>query len=144
MGVKIADKLEQFNNGTYYLVDSSAVEYVDKDGSSISVQQALENGVETKEDVERLLGLTKEEIEAMADLILDTEVRLDKTYSSSKIYQDIQQCLEDSKTYTLLELGKFSGVSYKIVASTSEMTNESIIYLLANGNTYDMYIVEEN
>ena len=55
----------------------------------------------TKEDVERLLGLTKEEIEAMADLILDTEARMDKTYSSSKIYTDIQQCLEDSKTYTL-------------------------------------------
>ena len=98
----------------------------------------------SKEDVERLLGLTKEEIEAMADLILDTEVRIDKTYSSSKIYQDIQQCLNDSKTFTLLELGKFSGVSYKIVASTSEMTSESIIYLLANGNTYDMYIVEES
>ena len=98
----------------------------------------------SKEDVEGLLGLTKEEIEAMADLILDTEVRIDKTYSSSKIYADIQQCLEDSKTFTLLELGKFSGVSYKIVASTSEMTSESIIYLLANGNTYDMYIVEEN
>ena len=98
----------------------------------------------SKEDVERLLGLTKEEIEAMADLILDTEVRIDKTYSSSKIYTDIQQCLEDSKAYTLLELGKFSGVSYKIVASTSEMTSESIIYLLENGNTYDMYIVEEN
>ena len=98
----------------------------------------------SKEDVERLLGLTKEEIEAMADLILDTEVRIDKTYSSSKIYQDIQQCLNDSKAFTLLELGKFSGASYKVVASTSEMTSESIIYLLASGNTYDMYIVEED
>ena len=98
----------------------------------------------TKEDVEGLLGLTKEEIEAMTDLILDTEVRIDKTYSSSKIYTGIQQCLEDSKTFTLSELGKFSGVSYKIVTSTSEMTSESIIYLLVNGNTYDMYIVEEN
>lgn len=98
----------------------------------------------SKEDVERLLGLTEEEIEAMADLILDTEVRIDKTYSSSKIYTDIQQCLEDGKTFTLLELGKISKASYKVVASTSEMTSESIIYLLANGNTYDMYIVEEN
>ena len=98
----------------------------------------------SKEDVEGLLGLTEEEIGTMANLIADTEVRLDKTYSSSKIYQDIQQCLNDSKTFTLLELSKFSGVSYKIVASTSEMTSKSIIYLLANGDTYDMYIVEEN
>ena len=45
MGVKIADKLEQFNNGTYYLVDSSAVEYVDKDGNSQSVKDVLDNGI---------------------------------------------------------------------------------------------------
>ena len=44
MGVKIADKLEQFNNGTYYLVDSSAVEYVDKDGNTKSVKDVLDNG----------------------------------------------------------------------------------------------------
>ena len=98
----------------------------------------------TETDVNLDNYFTKAEIEAMTDLILDTEVRTDKTYSSSKIYADIQQCLEDSKTYTLKELGKFGGVSYKIVSSTSEMTSESIIYLLENGNTYDMYIVEEN
>lgn len=98
----------------------------------------------SKEDVEGLLGLTEEEIETMANLIADTEVRLDKTYSSSKIYQDIQKCLNDSKTFTLSELGKFSGIGYKIVTSTSEMTSKSIIYLLANENTYDMYVVEEN
>ena len=43
MGVKIADKLEQFNNGTYYLVDSSAVEYVDKDGVTKSVKEVLDS-----------------------------------------------------------------------------------------------------
>ena len=98
----------------------------------------------TVADIEAMLGLSSEQLETMANLIADTEVRLDKTYSSSKIYQDIQQCLNDSKTFTLLELGKFSGASYKVVASTSEMTSESIIYLLASGNTYDMYIVEED
>ena len=43
MSVKIADKLEQFNNGTYYLVDSSAVEYVDKDGNTKSVKEVLDS-----------------------------------------------------------------------------------------------------
>ena len=43
MGVKIADKLEQFNNGSYYLVDSSAVEYVDKDGVTKSVKEVLDS-----------------------------------------------------------------------------------------------------
>ena len=46
MSVKIADKIIQYNNGTFMLMDASAVEYKQADGSSISVQQALENGVE--------------------------------------------------------------------------------------------------
>ena len=98
----------------------------------------------TVADIEAMLGLSQEQLETMANLIADTEVRLDKTYSSSKIYQDIQQCLNDSKSYTLKEIAKLNGSSYKVVTSTSEMTSESIIYLLASGNTYDMYIVEED
>ena len=45
MSVKVADKLTQFNNGTYYLMDSSAVEYVDKDGNTKSVKDVLDNGI---------------------------------------------------------------------------------------------------
>ena len=92
--------------------------------------------------IKTLLGLTPEEIQKMSDLISDSEVRLDKTYSSSKIYMSIQAAIDTSKTYTLSEIGKMSGASYKVVNSTSEMTDERIIYLLASGSTYDMYIVE--
>ena len=54
IAVRIADKLGQFNDGDYMLVDASAVEYKQADGSSISVQQALENSIDklTKEGVE--------------------------------------------------------------------------------------------
>lgn len=97
----------------------------------------------SKEDVERLLGLTEEEIEAMADLILDTEVRIDKTYSSSKIYTDIQQCLEDSKAYTLEEIARASTASYKVVTDVVDMTEERYLYLLYDGvANYDIYILE--
>ena len=87
----------------------------------------------SKEDVERLLGLTKEEIEAMASLISDTEVRIDKTYSSSKIYTDIQQCLEDSKTYTLEELEK---VKIDDTLTTTDKTITGAINEV-NGNLLD-------
>ena len=82
------------------------------------------------------------EVKDMADLILDTEVRIDKTYSSSKIYSAIQDAIDSSKNFTLNEIGKMSGASYKVVTSTTEMTDEKIIYLLENGATYDMYIAE--
>ena len=97
----------------------------------------------TKADIEAMLGLSAEEVETMAQIILDTEVRLDKTYSSSKIYTDILQCLTDSKTYTLEQIGKASGASYRVVSITGEMTDEKIIYLLDNGTDFDMYILDE-
>ena len=85
---------------------------------------------------------TKTDIETMSSIILDSEVRLDKTYSSSKIYSSIQDAIDTSKAYTLSELGKMSGASYKVVTVTSDMTDEKIIYLLNNGTTFDMYIVD--
>ena len=85
---------------------------------------------------------TKTDIETMSSIILDSEVRLDKTYSSSKIYTDIQDAIDTAKAYTLSELGKMSGASYKVVIATNEMTDEKIIYLLNNGTTFDMYIVD--
>ena len=85
---------------------------------------------------------TKTDIETISSIILDSEVRLDKTYSSSKIYSSIQDAIDTSKDYTLSELGKMSGASYKVVTATNEMTDEKIIYLLDNGTTFDMYIVD--
>ena len=105
------------------------------------------SGLQTKTD-NNLTTTSKEvvgainEVKDMADLILDTEVRLDKTYSSSKIYSAIQDAIDSSKSFTLAEIGKMSGASYKVVTSTTEMTDGKIIYLLENGATYDMYITE--
>ena len=44
IAVRIADRLEQFNGQTYFLMDSSAVEYIDKNGDSHSVKDILDNG----------------------------------------------------------------------------------------------------
>ena len=46
-----------------------------------------------KEDIETMLGLSDEELNTMANLISDDEVRVDKTYSSSKIVKLIEQYL---------------------------------------------------
>lgn len=96
----------------------------------------------TLDEIKAMLGLTAEQLTTLSSIILDSEVRLDKTYSSSKIYSSIQDAIDTSKTYTLAEIGKASGASYKIASSTSDMTDEKVIYLLQNGSTYDMYIVD--
>ena len=97
------------------------------------------------EDVKAFLNLTPEQLQTLSSIILDTEVRLDNTYSSSKIYTDIKQCLDDSKAYTLAELGKASGASYKVVSSTGEMTEQKYIYLMSDDSgSYNLYIVEDD
>ena len=98
--------------------------------------------VMTVEELEALIGLSDEELEGLATVISDSEVRTDKTYSSSKIYTELQKLLTESKTYTLEEIAKKTGASYKIAVVTADMTSTEYIYLLANGDTYDMYIVE--
>ena len=96
----------------------------------------------TLDEIKAMLGLTTEQLTTLSSIILDSEVRLDKTYSSSKIYSSIQDAIDTAKAYTLAEIGKASGASYKIASSTSDMTDEKVIYLLQNGSTYDMYIVD--
>lgn len=92
------------------------------------------------DDIKAMLNLTDEQLKTLSSLILDSEIRLDKTWSSSKIYSDIQQCLSDSKAYTLQELAKKTGASYKIVTSTTDMTSTEFLYLLSNANNaYDIY-----
>ena len=115
-----------------FLVEADLDPYVTED----------EFKVMTEEELLEKLGLSEEELQGLAQLISDTEVRIDKTYSSSKIYSELQKILTESKTYTLEEISKKTGASYKIAATTADMTSTEYIYLLANGGTYDMYIVE--
>ena len=72
--------------------------------------------------VKSWIGLTSEQIETLSKIILDSEVRLDKTWSSSKVYSSVQDAIDTSKAYTLAELGKASGASYRVVSSTGDMT----------------------
>ena len=91
------------------------------------------------------LGLTSEQIETLSKIILDSEIRLDKTWSSSRVYSSIQDAIDTSKAFTLAELGKASGASYRVVSSTGEMTDQKYIYLMSDGSgSYNMYIVEDD
>ena len=126
----IPTKTSDLNNDSGYLTSHQDIS---------NLQTKTDNNLTTTS--KEVVGAINE-VKDMADLILDTEVRLDKTYSSSKIYSSIQDAIDTSKAYTLSELGKMSGASYKVVTATNEMTDEKIIYLLDNGTTFDMYIVD--
>lgn len=91
------------------------------------------------DDIKAMLNLTDEQLKTLSSLILDNEIRLDKTFSSSRIYSDIQQCLNNCKAFTLQELAKKTGASYKVVTATSEVTSTEFLYLISNSTAYDIY-----
>lgn len=94
--------------------------------------------------LESMLGLSTEELEGLSQIIDDTQIVLNKTYSSSMIYSSIAQCLEDSKAYTLSELAKSIGASYKVVTSVDQMTDSKVLYLLkdADSGMYNIYVYD--
>ena len=94
----------------------------------------------TKSDIEALINLSPEEISKLSDLI-STEIRLDKTFSSSDTYTRIQAAIDTAKEYTNNQLGKAVKPAYKVVASTSEVTETGYFYLISNGTNYDMYVL---
>ena len=98
----------------------------------------------TKQDIEAMLGLTQEEIETLQKIINDSQITLSTTFSSSRIYSDIQQCLSDSKAFTLSKLASTMTASFEIATSIADITESNILYLLSTGaNTYDIYALIE-
>ena len=97
----------------------------------------------TKADIETLVNLSPEEISKLSDLI-STEIRLDKTFSSSDTYTRIQAAIDTAKEYTNNQLGKAVKPAYKVVSSTSEVTETGYFYLISNGTNYDMYVLSSD
>lgn len=97
----------------------------------------------TKADIEALINLNPEEISKLSDLI-STEIRLDKTFSSSDTYTRIQDAIDTAKEYTNNQLGKVVKPVYKVVTNTSEVTETGYLYLISNGTNYDMYVLSSD
>lgn len=94
----------------------------------------------TEDEILTMLGLSDNELDTLQSVIDDTQITTIKTHSSSKIYMDNQQLLQQAKDYADKQLAKMSN-EYKVVNSTSEMTKKGTIYLLNNGTDFDRYII---
>ena len=95
----------------------------------------------TVNDIKAMLNLTSEQLDTLQNLIDDVAITTTKTNSSSKIYTDIQAAIDTAKTYTNNQLGKAVKPAYKVVASTSDVTETGYFYLISNSTNYDMYVL---
>ena len=94
--------------------------------------------------IKSYLNLTPEQITNLQSLIDDTAITTTKTNSSSKIYMDIQAAITECKNDTLKQIAKKVSGSYKIAASTSDVTSADFIYLINNGVNYDLYVLVDS
>lgn len=98
----------------------------------------------TAEQIEELIGLSADEITNLASLLSDQTIELSKTWSSSCIYGKLNETLDSAKAYTLQELAKSIGASYKVVTSVDQMTDSKVLYLLkdADSGMYNIYVYD--
>ena len=95
------------------------------------------------DDVKAFLNLTPEQLQTLSSII-STEIRLDKTFSSSDTYMRIQAAIDTAKEYTNNQLGKAVKPAYKVVSSTSEVTETGYFYLISNSTNFDMYVLSSD
>ena len=126
-----------YNNYVYVCIaDNKDSDFIEANYKKVGDELTLYD----KQMIEEYIGLTQEELETINNLIEDDAIKVDKTHSSSKIYADIQQCLKDSKEYTLKEIAKKVGTNYKIVESEDKVTSTNCLYLVGNEtNGYKIY-----
>ena len=97
----------------------------------------------TTDEILNMLNLSPQEINTLQSLLSDNIISTNKTHSSSKIYTDNQQILQEAKDYIDKQISKMDK-KYKIINSTSEVTNSEYVYLLPNGTSCDRYILAED
>ena len=97
----------------------------------------------TTDEILNMLNLSPQEINTLQSLIDDNSISTNKTHSSSKINTDNQQILQEAKDYIDKQISKMDK-KYKIINSTSEVTNSEYVYLLPNGTSCDRYILAED
>ena len=51
--------------------------------------------------IKTMLGLTTDELQTLSSIILDSQIRLDKTHSSSKIFSDMQDILHSYQAFEM-------------------------------------------
>ena len=93
----------------------------------------------TKQDIEAMINLSDEDVKTLQSLILDTSIELSHVWSSSKTYGEIQNAIKKGEAFTLKELSKKMGASYKVVADTTGVDSTEFLYLISNGTAYDIY-----
>lgn len=96
----------------------------------------------TAQDIDDLMeDVAESQWSYLADVIVDNAVSLTKVWSSNKVTAMLTTTLDSAKTYTDEQIAKFKTASYVMAASTSEMSDPSVLYLLpvSGAAYYDIY-----
>lgn len=97
----------------------------------------------TEDEILAMIGLSTKEINTLNSIIDDNNITTIKTHSSSKIYTDNQNILQEAKDYTDKQMTKLNK-EYKVITDISEVVNPNYVYLLKTGGTVEKYILSDD
>ena len=88
----------------------------------------------TKADIEAWLGLSPAELEGLASLINDNEIRTDKVWSSSKTYTELQKIAQKAKSaYEIAVKNGFEGTEEQWLESLFPSIDPKTKHWIING-----------
>lgn len=99
----------------------------------------------SEEEILSKLGLSDKELIKLSQYITDeTIISPDKTWNSSVIYAQIKKLKKDCNQYTLQEIAKKAGKTYKKVIDADLVISEDYLYLVGNDTDgYNIYALVE-
>lgn len=120
----------EWNSNSWQEIDTTTVKYM------------------TAEEIDALFNsISQETWDYLSNIISDTTISTTKTYSSSKIYGEIQKAIDSCNDYTLKQIAKKVTGSYKLANTIEDINDKSCLWLLKNNDTgnYDkIYVMLED
>ena len=134
-----------YNNGMYEAKTTTTGEWNPNSWQEIDTTTVK---YMTAEEIDALFNsISQETWDYLSNIISDTSITTTKTYSSSKIYGEIQKAIDSCNDYTLKQIAKKVTGSYKLANTIDDINDKSCLWLLKNNDTgnYDkIYVMLED
>lgn len=97
----------------------------------------------TKVDIEKLFANTSAEMWDYLGGIISDEISTKKTWHSSRIYEELMDIYARSVEYTIKYNARQQKASYKVITREADILDTQFIYLIQDGDGYQMWILAE-
>lgn len=115
-----------WDNRHFEVVDGTTIEYL------------------SKQNIEDLFNIVAPEMWDYLGGIISDEISTKKTWHSSRIYEELMDVYTRSVEYTIKYNARQQKASYKVITREAEVVDTQFIYLIKDGDGYQMWILTDD